>query len=69
MQKTYSIMARVPEALRGPVETAAARSFITPAALLRQALCEKLQREGLLSPERGETRRIYLEDAQRADAA
>jgi hypothetical protein len=59
----------VPETLRGPVEAAAARAFITPAALLRQALCEKLRREGLLPSDGGQSHRVYLEDSQRADAA
>lgn len=68
MRNTYRLMTCVPESLRGPVEVAASRSLITVSTLLRQALSEKLKREGLL-PSEGPTTRVYLEDRQQADAA
>ena len=47
------IAARVPTAVPALIATAASRAFISPSAYIRQALAEKLQRDGLTVPVTG----------------
>ncbi|WP_342167087.1 hypothetical protein [Methylobacterium sp. SD21] len=44
------IAARVPNTVPALIATAASRTFISPSAYIRQALAEKLQRDGLTVP-------------------
>ena len=44
------IAARVPNTVPALIATAASRTFISPSAYIRQALAEKLHRDGLTVP-------------------
>jgi hypothetical protein len=59
----HTITARVPEPLRGAVDAATARSFVSQAAYLRLALAEKLERDGYLSPQGRGVRRTSHNEA------
>jgi Arc/MetJ-type ribon-helix-helix transcriptional regulator len=58
-----TITTRVPESFRGAIEAAATRAYTSNAAFVRQALAEKLQREGLIPVEGADVRRPRLDDA------
>ncbi len=68
-ESTRSITAHVPAPIHAAVQAAAARNYNSAGAFVRQALSEKLSREGLIPSEGAEVRRVYLNDAAGTEAA